>query len=363
MANGVRSQRAEPRFALTLHIGMGKTGTTSLQSFCVQNRSRLAEAGWLYPRTPGHARHKMFGAWTRPDRRLANALTTGRIQRYESREQLRREVPRRLLAEVEDSGLTQVMMSDEALYGSSEESLKRLRQFTDEHVSDLRVICYLRRQDDHVVSRYQQRVKVRETRTLAQRVAEIDLSKIYDYHSHLRTWLRIVEPDELIVRRFERGRFHNGSLYDDFVDAARLGIPTDDLPPHDRNESLDAESVEFLRLLNLYRAEHGDADDLPDNSRLTGKLAKLGKGPTLTLPDADLDRFMARWAESNDLVVRDLLGDPGGPLFSTARKDSGTTTEQRLDPSRLDHFLGGLRRLPDRLEGPLRRIAEREAAR
>jgi len=252
-------------------------------------------------------------------------------------------------------------MSDEALYGSSEPSLVRLRQFTDAHASGVRLVCYLRRQDDHLVSRYQQVVKVKETRTLAQRTAEMDLSTTYDYYSRLMTWLRIVEPDELVLRRFERERFLNGSLYDDFVDAAELDIPTDDLPPRNRNESLDAESVEFLRLLNLYRVEHGAADDVPENRALVRDLADLGSGPTLTLPDAELDRFMGQWAESNDRVVRELLGESGGSLFSAPRKGSGTT-EQRLDPSRLDHFLEALDLLPARIEAPLRAIAEREAA-
>jgi len=205
---------------------------------------------------------------------------------------------------------------------------------------------------------------VQETRTLAQRTAEMDLSTVYDYHRRLQMWLRIVEPDQLVLRRFERGRFLNGSLYDDFVDAAGLGIPTDDLPPRHRNESLDAESVEFLRLLNLYREAHPDDDVLPVNRALVRTLADLSDGgPVLTLPDAQLDRFMAQWSESNERVARELLGDPSGQLFTADRRASGTTTEQRLDPDRVPHFLGALDQLPDRLEAPLRAIAEREAAR
>jgi hypothetical protein len=352
------------RLALTLHIGSGKTGTTSLQSFLDRNRDLLADAGWLYPRSIGRTRHAQFGVWTRPDRELGVALRERRpgTRPYDDVAQLRREVPRRLLAEVGRTGLRQVLISDEALYGSSVPSLERLRRFCDEQVSRLRLVCYLRRQDDHLVSRYQQVVKVRETRTLVQRVAEMDLAATYDYHARLQAWLRVVEPDELVVRRFERDRFVHGSLYDDFVDAAGLGIATDDLPPRERNESLDAESVEFLRLLNLYREESGDTD-LPENRTFLRPLSRLSTGPTLTLPEADLDRFMAQWTDSNERVARELLREPDGELFSAPRKGSHTTTEQRLDPARLGRYLEALDTLPDRVAAPLRVIAEREAHR
>ena len=106
-----------------------------------------------------------------------------------------------------------------------------------------------------------------------------------------------VEPDELVIRRFEPTRFRLGSLYDDFVDAAGLGIPTTDRPERERNESLDAEAVEFLRILNLYRVEHPEDSDLPKNRELVPTLTRLSTGPTLTLPGDILERFMEQWAD------------------------------------------------------------------
>ena len=91
-------------------------------------------------------------------------------------------------------------------------------------------------------------------------------------------------------------------------------------------------------------------------------VADIGTGPTLTLPEPELDRFMALWADSNAAVARDLLGEPDGELFLTPRNTSGTTTEQRLDPARVPLDDSALDALPDRIEAPLRRIAEREAA-
>ena len=52
---------------IVLHIGSGKTGTTSIQRFLAQNRARLAELGLLYPQTPGRSRHYRLSLFIQPD--------------------------------------------------------------------------------------------------------------------------------------------------------------------------------------------------------------------------------------------------------------------------------------------------------
>ena len=63
-----------------------------------------------------------------------------------------------------------------------------------------------------MVSRYQQVVKVGETRKLAERARVLDLWRTYDYYARLQTWAQLLEPTEFVVRRFERDGFVEGSL-------------------------------------------------------------------------------------------------------------------------------------------------------
>ena len=110
-----------------------------------------------------------------------------------------------------------------------------------------------------------------------------------------------------------------------------------------RNPSLDADSVEFLRLLNLYKVENdGATPGLIDNRSLSGSCRRPPTGPTLTLSPAFLDEFMAQWEGPNRQVARQFLGDSSGQLFHALRKTHDTTTEQRLDVDRLDHFFDTL---------------------
>ncbi len=345
---------------LVLHIGSGKTGTSSIQYFLHQNRDQLATLGHLYPRTPGNTRHTRLGLFIRPEEELHQHLSWHR-QNTSDPDLFRKRFRRRLLREINESGLSHVLMSDEALYGSSDASLQRLRQFTDRIARSLRVVVYLRRQDDHLISRYQQLVKTGEVRRIDE-WAKPDFAKTYDYHARLGVWERELAPTEFVVRRFQRSSFVEGSLYQDFLDATGIDVRADELKQVEvRNESLDVEAVEFLRLLNIHRVDNDGAEKrLIDNRKLVARLVEVSTGPALTLPADRLDAFMDRWEESNRAVAQQFIGDPSGVLFEMPRRTTNTTTEQRLDPARVDQFVE-LLELPEAWHAPLRRLAEREA--
>jgi hypothetical protein len=353
--------RSSRSLDLVLHIGSGKTGTSSIQGFLHRNRDRLATLGYLYPRTPGPTRHTRLGLFIQPDDSLDDRIAWHR-QGASSPEAFRKSFRRRLLREIDQSGLSHVLFSDEALYGSSAEALRRLRRFVDRIAGSRRLVVYLRRQDDHLVSRYQQVVKIGETRRLAAWARDPDHSDTYDYYDRLRTWERLLEPDEFVVRRFEPDSFVAGSLLQDFVDAAGIDVRADEMAQGpSRNRSLDAESVEFLRLLNIYLVENEGAEvGLIYNRDIVKRLAELSTGPVLTLPTPFLDDFMAQWEEANRAVARRYLRAATGDLFRMPRRTGNTTTEQHLDPDRLDHFLT-LSELPEQARAPLRALVEREA--
>lgn len=344
---------------LVLHVGSGKTGTSSIQHFLNVNRGALAGFGWLYPKSPGRGRHTQLGLYVRSDQELDRLPSWHRLK-YTDPQKFRRAFRRRLFREIEVSGLHRVLMSDEALYSLAVPNLRRLRRFTDRLARNLRVVVYLRRQEDHLVSRYQQTVKVGETRRLVEWAAD-DLSATYDYRARLDAWRRNVEPDSLVVRRFDRDHFEGGSLLRDFASACGMDVPLDAMEPtEDRNESLDAESVEFLRILNLHRIQDEGVQAVRiDNRAVVKRLARASTGPTLTLPRSALDAFSAQWEESNRAVAREFF--PGASELFVPRGGSRRgTVEQHLDPARIPELVARAE-LPEELTSPLTRIAELEA--
>lgn len=344
-----------------LHIGLGKCGTTSVQFFLFRNRDRLAELGVLNPVSAGRQRHTELGFFVKTRRELARTIEWQRLG-IESLDEWRQRFRRRLRREIVKSGLPRALFTDEDLFSSSEQAVTRMRRLMGRLAAGVRLVAYVRRQDDHMVSRYQQAVKIGETARLDEYAAR-DWAWKYDYGMQLSRWQRVLQPARVVLRRYEPGRFEGGSLYQDFLGAIGIDACAEDFEQVSaRNESIDVESAEFIRLLNIYRVEHeGATPYLIDNRALVRALRESPTGgPTLTLSDDLLDRFMERWSASNRVVAREYLGED--ELFHAPRKTRNTTPVQRLDPARLDHYLE-LLRIPIEQHPPLRRIAEREAAR
>ncbi|MFN8190325.1 MAG: hypothetical protein U0R78_07760 [Nocardioidaceae bacterium] len=356
------ARRLDAPVDLTLHVGTGKAGSSTIQFFMRDNRDALARLGILYPRTPGGGRHGLLGLSAKPPEEMTASPEWPRQKQSDPLE-FRRFVRRRLVREIARSGLPRVLLSDEVIFGSSPATVRNLAAFTRRIASSVRLVVYLRRQDSHMVSRYQEGVKVGGLARIED-WADRDMSQLYDYRARLGFHAQQFQPAHIAVRRFERGAFAEGSLLQDFLDAASIDARAADLTPvADRNASLDAETVEFLRLLNRVRVEQdGAREGQIDNRDLVARLAPASTGPTLTLPADRLDAVMARWAESNASVARDFLGDASGILFREPRRTGNTTVVQRLDPARLDHFLA-LAEVDGRWEGPLRRLVEVEATR
>lgn len=345
---------------VVLHLGAGKTGTSSLQYRLGANRGVLSAAGTLYPRTPGGARHTRLGVFAKSDEEMVGTGAWSRLGGPDPR-QFRRRFRRRLLREVVGAGAERVLFSDEALFALAEDPMRRVQELAREIAPEVRAVVYLRRQDDRLVSRYQQVVKAGSTKTLSEWAGGYGAS-VHDYHQRLVAWRSVLGESALVVRRFERSAFVNGDLYDDFLAAAGIPLSAGDLAPVEiRNESLDAEAVEFLRILNLYRVEAGLPVGVTDNAPLVERLRERPPGLTLTLPAGVLDREMERWESSNQATAREFLGADDGALFREPRRSGvGTTTEQALDPAHLDD-LCDLVELPTEVRDRLRLVAEREA--
>lgn len=340
---------------VVLHIGSGKTGTTTVQQYLRRHPEQLAGLGVLYPRSPGRLRHTKLGLAVLPDAALAHSRDWLGGD-FPPPDVFRRRFRRRLRREIEQSGASRVLFSDEGLFAVSEAAVGNLREMLDGFIRSVRVIVYLRRQDDHLVSRYQQVVKMGEVAPLSTWATK-DFTRTYDYYSRLTIWQRALRPDQLVVRPFERDRFVGGSLLSDFSDAAGLRLALDPhVPPPERNVSLGAAGVEVLRLLNRHRIEHlGQNPWEIDNRAHVTRLAAVDTGPVLTLPDDELDRFMARWMDSNRAVARELLPPGSGELFQAPRKTGGTA-QQRIEQRKLDELLDVLE-LPADQRAAIRALA------
>jgi hypothetical protein len=179
---------------LLLHIGMHKTGSTSLQRFFARNRTVLGFMGIHYPKAydaggkllPKHndifqaiSHEKDFGA-SHPDL----GSSAARIER--------------LARQMESHRIT--ILSAEGFSGESPAFSEAFAPLRDRF--DIRVICFLRRQDDWVQSFYKQMVgsrAVREPRSFGDFLAAESTRSHLDYPQLLDWWAAAVGEQAIRV--------------------------------------------------------------------------------------------------------------------------------------------------------------------
>lgn len=305
---------------LYLHIGTEKTGTSSVQNFFGANRELLARKGVLYPETPGNRNHtRLAGAAQNPEEIGPLRKTLG-IRAREGIEKLRTELIAGLKAEYESRDFKTVVMSGEHCSSRllEDDEVQWLKDIFTPHFEKIHIVAYLRRQDAYLLSIYSTAVKSGATFQLGL-PPERSIRNRYDYWPFLSRWARVFGRDAIICRKFERSALTNGDVVDDMLAVAGIQADPGFERPEDVNESLDANTLEFLRLFNKHVPRFVDDRVNPAKANLLALLNKVSKGPLITLSDEQLAKFMSIFEESNRKVAMEYFGGvrsgPGDPLF------------------------------------------------
>jgi hypothetical protein len=304
---------------LHLHIGCEKTGTTSVQRFLRANRELLAQNAILYPHAPGEenqmalavAAQSEFG----PLRKKIFQLRS-----WPEVEEFRVKLRDGLRSELEARPYDRVFMSGEHCSSRlvTHEEVAWLRDFLHEFFDDMTIVVYIRRQDDFLLSTYSTDVKGGAVHPL--RVPDGDLAqRRYNYWELLSRWADVFGRERIICRKYERGSLKGGDIIQDFLDAIGLDADLAYTHPRHLNESLDAECLEFLRLLNRHIPRLTNEGVNKTRGNIVSLLLNLPQGPLLTLPAAELAAFMSRFRESNARVAAEYFGgmkeNSDDPLF------------------------------------------------
>jgi hypothetical protein len=219
-----------------LHIGHGKTGTTSFQSTCWTNPKRLRKQGILYPKSvQGVAHHQLALVG---DPRPPESRTFGWVK-----PQSETELFEMLDAEIREDQPRVVILSSEILFHVRHPAavLDFLRRWTD----DVSVVAILRRQDSYLEATYAQRLKTGGTRVDTDEFIENMTERRWmDFELHLRRWWDVVNEGALHVATLDPGGPPvdvNTFLFDQVG-----GVPELRYVPR-KNERLSRDAIELLR--------------------------------------------------------------------------------------------------------------------
>lgn len=304
---------------LILHIGYGKTGSSAIQAFIKNNCNPLLSNGVLVP----------------DDKLDINGPFTGEqifffqnISASENRAEVLERRFARLASQAAKYQAHTIVVSAESL-AALDMLVPALEATTRQF--DRKIVFYIRRQDDWLLSAWQQWwLKVYDSLP-----AFLD-----EAANRLANWNRIIRPWELTfgaqavsVRLFHRDTLVNGDVVEDFL--ATTGIPSEGCAPlrNRANSSFDEHVGDLVhRVRDLFDGPH-DNEVYWRMIRLLGSAVfKSRKGShLLTLPERLA--LMARFERDNtDLRNRHFpeLGD--APLFNPPTEADVVTlsSDQRL---------------------------------
>ncbi|HVH75211.1 MAG TPA: hypothetical protein VM755_09880 [Stellaceae bacterium] len=309
----------------TLHIGGEKTGTTSIQSFLSSNRSVLRESGILFPTSLGSANHELLAIFASPTAGTEDLKALLGLNSGHALDSLRSSLPSTLLREVSESGCSEVVISNEHCSSrlTEETAVQRVRQILETFSTATRIMIYLRRQDELLLSAYSTSVKAGETRPL--RIPERNGLIYYDYLKILNLWAKVFGQSNIIVKIYHEDTLFRGDIIDDFIQTMGFSNLPKTLPrPQLRlNRSLDLTTLEFLRVFNSHIPPILAGRVNPGRSNIVEVLERLSGDSRSCFDSKELARFFALFTPSNSEVARRFLGRADGRLFPESKNDPG----------------------------------------
>lgn len=296
---------------LILHIGMGKTGSSSIQEFLDRNLPVLRKDGFAAygpndidpcPQKNLSDTPRFLAAIEELTRRLEEARATSLIWSLEG-------------------FATRQFLSDPA-------RLEAIRTYLP--ASDVRAVIYLRRQDDFAVSAHLQWNVVNKSYHGPVRSFEERFPSVYgepdgtpleqtnlNYYGLIRRWADFVGPSNIRVRPLETGQLVDGDLIKDFIDAAGLPPRTYDCDIPRVNRTFHRELTDLMGLYGSVFEGPVGAAELIFFFRSFGH-DQIFDEPTFTkfqLPPATRVQILQDCAAINEQIARDFLGRSDGVLF------------------------------------------------
>lgn len=230
------------RMRWIIHIGAPKTGSTAIQRFLSEHRAALAGLGVHYPDVSlrGHGHHDLafllhgrYADWAAPQPLPLHVLSAG------------------LRDAVRETPATTTVLSSEIFYLYPHPAAVRdlLQEAGLRPEDEVRVVCYVRRQDDAHVSWYNQTVKAQGNTATFEATAARDHG-LWEYAARLQPWRDAFGPEAVLVRDYTPFGLPGNDIRADFLSV--LGLPPTlfPLPPARENERINRDILDFQRWLN-----------------------------------------------------------------------------------------------------------------
>jgi len=234
---------------LVLHIGMAKTGTTSIQETLGKAHESLRDAGVIYsPERPYNHSYRFAAIFKNLPRQSVYFKRLGDLtdeQVQEEVDSLKAYWSQLFASRPEGTWI----ISAESLSGLIASEIQALKQYTAEFFDQILVIAYVRHPTTAIKSQWEQNIKSLEEQVSADELLALTKRR-YNYE-FLENWVMAFGSDNIVVRPFDRKVFRNGDLIEDFLHSVGItDLPDTPTSPVESNQSLGRQGTAFLLEFN-----------------------------------------------------------------------------------------------------------------
>jgi hypothetical protein len=292
--------------SLYIHIGAPKTGSSALQEFFDANRERLKATFALYPKATvrGYGHHDIalllpgaYPQWATPQNKPLEALWS--------------EIENECTAHDGD-----ILLSSENYYLFPEPD-RLAKMIANSKVFGnlaVRIIVYLRPQEESVVAWYNQIVKAQgATNTFEESFQEFRY--LWDYDKQLSTWATCFGRKNIAARIYRGGSGQPWDIRKDFIEAFGLSATGFNFTEKRINSNLNRDLLEFQRIINRLplsiMEKRGFHKQLIELTTCTRGMGIYNENPILS--DKEKQMIRASYELSNAKVASEYLGQ--GKLF------------------------------------------------
>ncbi len=294
-----------------LHIGATKTGTTALQRFLEQNFSKLKnEFGVLYPNFHDA---KIFS----PMRDGHNYWQGFYFENTDGSDDV--EVLNRCIQYCKQNSLNSIVISHEALLVNWHQRMGVLSGKLD---ANIKIICYVRRQDHHLESAWKQ--WGHKFVSSDHIVESLDQQKEQWGGWRQTNWYRLIAPwsqnfgrENVTIRPYEKEQMPGGIL-PDFLELINVKWPDKPVLRNDVNvnSGFSRDVLEFLSLNKDFYEGHSDQrlhnmmNKMLDESYKKKPFESYG-----ILSPAERVSIINKYESSNQKLAKEYLNREDGRLF------------------------------------------------
>lgn len=286
---------------VVLHIGQQKTASTSLQKFWQKNRKSLRSQGVLYPKSLGDMKQISL------------------LRDYEKLSDSQSSLHKKVIKEIEGSNCPTVLLSEENLYVCKPHIREVIYKFLQDAFEEIEIVVFLRRQEEHIPSHYQQVVKGKTHLSLDQWIDKILSVKTnyYKYDIVLSQWQELFADHKITMIPFNR--VQSGSIHERSLELLEINeFSSFDFNIPRENKSWDQASVQLFQAVNSLAIK--DKPVVTEKTRTNLRSYLLNRqgahGAKLVLTQEQIDRIRDKTYKSNQSLIKALnLNDVDAAYF------------------------------------------------